>query len=440
MPRSRRQRGGIQAQEVTAILAKENSDLNDFYNHYLIEAANGTDVIASSVPSGKDITNSIMVIDMQNDFTLPHPRGAFSVTDGVKMVRPLVSCLDDNADKCTKVVFSRDSHHASHCSFGSQGGIFPDHCVIDSPGAEMYGIIKEYRLLPNAEVIFKGMDQNTDSFGAAAYEEGEYLSERQVGTCCGATGSKGGCAPATGGFYLNITTEQAFGPRPFETAGPNWNNEKTAFNVASLLKGQTKGEHNVFVVGLAGDYCVRDTAINIGRLGPINGVKINVFVVEPLVRYAFVPLSVGAPLKQADLASGRNNSGQRKDLTKYAFTFDLNIGRFRILTATEAAGITNQMIAQNKEIVNAKGVNSYFHFLTDPRKIIKNYRDNNIKILMDMPDIVESPVTSAIDGNAWTNNEFGTFHPVNGWVKGGGNRKTKKGKKSKKSRKTRGRK
>jgi hypothetical protein len=47
------------------------------------------------VPNGKDITNSIMVIDMQNDFTLPHPRGAFSVTDGVKIIRPLVSWLDN---------------------------------------------------------------------------------------------------------------------------------------------------------------------------------------------------------------------------------------------------------------------------------------------------------------------------------------------------------
>ena len=432
MPRSRRQRGGIQAEEVAGILAKENSDLNDFYNHYLIEAANGTGVIANSVPTGTNITNSIMVIDMQNDFTLAHPNGAFSVTDGVKMVPSLVSWIDANASKCTKVVFSRDSHDPQHCSFGSQGGIFPDHCVIDSHGAEMYPDMMKYQNLPNAEVIFKGMDQNTDSFGAATYEEGAYLSERQVGNCCGAKGSKGGCAAATGGFYLDLTTKEAFGPKPFAAAGSNWKDEMRPFDVASLLNGQVGGEHNVFVVGLAGDYCVRDTAINIGRLGSINKVKINVFVIEPLVRYAFVPLSVGAPLTQTDLASGKNNSGQRKNLTKYVFTFDTTIGRFRILTATEAAGITNIMIAENKQIVNAKGLNSYFHFLTDPREIIKNYTDNNIKIFMDMPKLVKWPVTTS----NWDNIAAGTS------LSGGRrrNRKTKKSKKSKKSRKTRGRK
>ena len=79
-------------------------DLLGFYNHYLEKAIKGTDVQATSVPSGSGVSNSLIIIDMQNDFTLPN--GAFSVADGMLLMDPLVAFMDANMDKFSKIVFS----------------------------------------------------------------------------------------------------------------------------------------------------------------------------------------------------------------------------------------------------------------------------------------------------------------------------------------------
>jgi hypothetical protein len=46
------------------------------------------------------------------------------------------------------------------------------------------------------------------------------------------------------------------------------------FKIEDLLEeGQTSGSHNVFVVGLAGDWCVKDTAMNIMKYVKRRGVN-----------------------------------------------------------------------------------------------------------------------------------------------------------------------
>lgn len=395
---SRKQKGGISPVVADEIMAKTDGDMNRFYNYYLEKALDSTPSVkanAQLIPSGPGVTNSILVIDMQNDFTKPHPDGAFSVAGGDTMVAPLVEWINTNAANCTKVVFSRDSHDGNHCSFaGARNGPFPPHCIIDTPGAEMYAAMMPFAKLPNAAVIFKGMSPDVDSFGALQYPDDEYSVGRQIGAeCCSASkGSKslGACADATGGFKFPLTTEEAFGPRPF-AAVPNWNSEKTKFNVADIFQGG-ETEHNVFVVGLAGDYCVRDTAINIGKLGEVNGVKVNVFVVQPLTRYAFVPLPVGYPVTVATLAAGKNANGKRKPLPQYAFK--LGASGFEIISAADAAKLTNS---------NISFTSPYFHFLTDPRDIIDNYSSAGVKVLMDMPTLKAESGNSG-SGNSGSGN------------------------------------
>ena len=38
----------------------------------------------------------------------------------------------------SKIILSRDTHPIDHCSFHTNEGIFPPHCVINTPGAELY--------------------------------------------------------------------------------------------------------------------------------------------------------------------------------------------------------------------------------------------------------------------------------------------------------------
>ena len=378
MPALKRLRGGIQAANVNTIM-KQEGDLNRFYNYYLGKAVEAMpSVIAAEVPSGSSITNSIIVIDMQNDFVLPHPLGAFSVAGGDNIVEPMRAFIHKNAKNCTKVIFSRDSHHPDHCSFMTRNGPFPPHCAINSPGAELHPGMMEFSALPNAAVIFKGMNKDVDSFGAFQYPDNSYSAGRQIGdNCCPdskASGMLGKCVDATGGFYLNnLSTEEAFGPTPFSES------DVTAkFQISDLLRGD-ETEHNVFIVGLAGDYCVRDTAINIASQGAVNGVKINVYVIQPLTRYAFVPLAVGyPPIQPADLAEQKTN-GVRKHLNKYAF--GLGAGGFEIISSEKAASI------QDEEI-KAMNPPQYFHFLTDPREIIQNYKDAGVSILMSVPSLL----------------------------------------------------
>jgi nicotinamidase-related amidase len=385
-----KQRGGIQNSKAAEIMSQTEGDLNRFYNYYLEKALpNYNGVLATEVPSGPGVTNSMMVIDMQNDFVFPAPQGAFSVAGGDNIINPMVDFIQKNATKCTKVIFSRDSHDKEHCSFQAHNGPFPEHCVINTPGAEMHADMMPLSSLENAKVIFKGMSPNVDSFGALQYPDDEYSVGRQIGPeCCAESKTSkklGGCSSLTGGFYLNnLSTVDAFGPKPFASG---WESNKTQFDVKDLIGGQTSGTHNVFVMGLAGDYCVRDTAINIAKAtkGGVNGVTFNVFVIQPLCRYAFVPLFVGVvPPNYVTITPGDiTDATPGKDLSKYAFkgtgknaTIITNKDELKTITADEIGSDKNMKFG-------------YSHFLTDPTHILQNYKDAGVKMLMNVPVLAD---------------------------------------------------
>jgi hypothetical protein len=245
--------------------------------------------------------------------------------------------------------------------------------------------MKKYSMNPNVEVIFKGMDTNTESYGAIKYPNDDYLKKRQSGchSDLEADNADGwsACSDATGGFYLNkngakLSLEDAFSDQPF-TPGVTPGDK---FSLSNLLGGQTTGQHNIFVVGLAGDYCVRDTAINLAKAAKGNSVKgnsvkINVFVIQPLTRYALVPMAVGLPVSLDEIKLGADKaSGEvSKPLNQYAFKFDATIGKIRILSP--------------KEIIELKAENigGLLHFLTDPLPIVQNYAEAGVKMLREIP-------------------------------------------------------
>ena len=79
------------------------------------------------------MARALLIIDFQNDFT---PGGALGVTEG-DTIAPRINALAASGDY-DLVVATRDWHPADHGSFAARGGIWPEHCVAGTPGAELH--------------------------------------------------------------------------------------------------------------------------------------------------------------------------------------------------------------------------------------------------------------------------------------------------------------
>jgi nicotinamidase/pyrazinamidase len=168
---------------------------------------------------------TLILVDIQNDFL---PGGALAVPRGDQVV-PVANRLQPRFDL---VVATQDWHPPGHGSFASRhpgkkpgdlaelGGLpqvlWPDHCVQGSPGADFAPGLEMDRV----ETIFrKGTDRAIDSYS---------------------------------GFFDN--------------------GKRKSTGLGDYLKG--RGADELFVLGLATDYCVKFTALDARRLG------FQVFLVE----------------------------------------------------------------------------------------------------------------------------------------------------------------
>jgi len=161
---------------------------------------------------------ALLIIDVQNDFM---PDGSLAVADGDAVV-PVANAL---AAHFELVVASQDWHPAHHSSFASNhpgnapgdivqvDGIaqvlWPDHCVQHTPGASFHSALDVARI---DAVIRKGTDPGIDSYSA---------------------------------FFDN--------------------GRRRDTGLADLLGNQ--GVEEVWLVGLATDYCVKWTALDARSVG-----------------------------------------------------------------------------------------------------------------------------------------------------------------------------
>ena len=401
-------------------------DTLPFYNHYLRKSATGKSVLEESLTMNVSPTNtaSLMVIDMQNDFILPPPDsppakamdkfGRFSVANGLSMLPDLISFINNNEAKFSKIIFTRDNHPAKHCSFAEEGGPFPAHCVINHIGAALHPhIVSVARKCKNMDVIFKGCRADVDSFGAAQYKKDAYLTRRELGNCKDNH-------EHTGGFYLTNDDKKLdnfpfTGVQHYDNKDKKFNTEYTdctyeniknqlgmAFKVSDLFPGQTSGTHTVFVVGLAADYCVKDTAMNIAKsltYGKFNGVRVHVKVIQPFVRYAMLPLQyVGGNqvYKNSVLANTSRtnfyNVSKPKDVNRYIFQLGTEL---TLLSKDEAAAAEADIkavkhyadIQDDFHDFTKSNPNFYAAFLTPTMHVIQDYKTTGVKLLMKAPTL-----------------------------------------------------
>ena len=160
----------------------------------------------------------LIVIDAQNDFC---PGGALPVSDGDAVI-PVINRLMSHFDH---VILTQDWHTKGHISFASshpgkhpfdlvelaygEQTLWPDHCVQGTNGAAFHPSL----LVSSAESILrKGFRKKLDSYSA---------------------------------FYEN--------------------DRATPTGLSGYLK--ERGLHDVYLAGLATDFCVHDSAIDAMRLG-----------------------------------------------------------------------------------------------------------------------------------------------------------------------------
>ena len=84
-------------------------------------------------PSIFNSTTAIVVVDMQHDFA--DPRGSLYVRGGEEILPGIIEQIDGTLAAGGLVVYTQDWHPEHTPHFAADGGIWPVHCVIDSPGA-----------------------------------------------------------------------------------------------------------------------------------------------------------------------------------------------------------------------------------------------------------------------------------------------------------------
>jgi nicotinamidase-related amidase/8-oxo-dGTP pyrophosphatase MutT (NUDIX family) len=166
----------------------------------------------------EDSMNALILVDLQNDFL---PGGALAVPHGDDVL-PVANALQPFFEL---IVATQDWHPRDHQSFASQHAgrsvgdsiqleglpqiLWPDHCVQGTRGAELASALQQHSI---AAVFRKGVDPTIDSYS---------------------------------GFFDN--------------------GHRRSTGLGDYLKEQRVSE--VFVLGLATDYCVRATALDALELG-----------------------------------------------------------------------------------------------------------------------------------------------------------------------------
>ena len=168
---------------------------------------------------------ALVVVDVQNDFA--DPSGGLYVQGGETVVALVNAEVAAAHDAGASVVYTQDWHPTSTPHFEKDGGIWPVHCVADTWGAELH---------PDLDV------------------RGPVVRK-------GTSGEDG---------YSGFTERDPVSGEPHPT------------QLGSLLSPEVR---RIVVVGLAGDYCVKETALD-GRL-------LGYDVVVPLGHTRFVNLSAG---------------------------------------------------------------------------------------------------------------------------------------------------
>jgi nicotinamidase/pyrazinamidase len=117
------------------------------------------------------MAEALIIVDVQNDFC---PGGALAVAEGDAVIEPLHRL----ADEADVVVATRDWHPDDHHSFQRHGGVWPDHCIQGTEGAELHPALDRERIDHMVEGGVVSGQEGFDKFEHTDLEA--YLRARDV--------------------------------------------------------------------------------------------------------------------------------------------------------------------------------------------------------------------------------------------------------------------
>ena len=115
------------------------------------------------------VSDALLLVDVQNDFC---PGGALAVADGDAVVPALNAWIAAARQGGARVFASRDWHPPDHLSFAERGGLWPLHCVQDTPGAAFHPDLE----LPDDAVVVTKADQS-EREAYSAFDSGELAAQ-----------------------------------------------------------------------------------------------------------------------------------------------------------------------------------------------------------------------------------------------------------------------
>src|SRR5580765_7287739 len=111
---------------------------------------------------GPTAGDALIIVDVQNDFL---PGGSLPVPCGNTVIPVLNRYLAEFVERQLPVFATRHWHPPNHCSFQTEGGRWPVHCVANSKGAHF---ASELILPPWTVVISKGVTADQEAWSGFA--------------------------------------------------------------------------------------------------------------------------------------------------------------------------------------------------------------------------------------------------------------------------------
>jgi len=108
---------------------------------------------------------ALVVVDVQNDFC---PGGKLGLAEGDKIVPVLNEYMKFFSKKNLSILVTRDWHPAKTIHFEKYGGKWPEHCIQGTRGAQFH---PDLRLPKGAIIISKGIYPDKDGYSVFSGED-----------------------------------------------------------------------------------------------------------------------------------------------------------------------------------------------------------------------------------------------------------------------------
>ena len=118
---------------------------------------------------------ALIIVDIQNDFC---KGGPLEVKNGEEVIGGLNELIDKFHTEGKPVYATKDWHPLDHCSFQTNGGLWPVHCVQGTPGA---GLHPELLIDDRVGIINKGTETGEEAYsGFDGTNFAEQLRENNI--------------------------------------------------------------------------------------------------------------------------------------------------------------------------------------------------------------------------------------------------------------------